>query len=68
MNFYKFLDSLRNIMRKDRGVTGDAQRIEQLSWIFFLKIFDDIENENVLILIDSFELLSAMKTFVGLRF
>jgi type I restriction enzyme M protein len=50
MNFYKFLDSLRNIMRKDRGVTGDAQRIEQLSWIFFLKIFDDIENENVLIL------------------
>jgi type I restriction enzyme M protein len=32
-------------MRKDAGVSGDAQRIEQLGWMFFLKIFDDREYE-----------------------
>ena len=33
-------------MRKDAGVSGDAQRIEQLGWIFFLKIFSDKELES----------------------
>jgi len=28
-------------MRKDAGVDGDAQRISQLGWMIFLKIFDD---------------------------
>ena len=28
-------------MRKDVGVDGDAQRISQLVWLLFLKIFDD---------------------------
>ena len=28
-------------MRKDAGTYGDAQRLEQLGWMFFLKIFDD---------------------------
>jgi type I restriction enzyme M protein len=32
-------------MRKDVGVDGDAQRISQLVWMFFLKIFDDREDE-----------------------
>lgn len=36
-------------MRKDVGVDGDAQRIGQLVWMFFLKIFDDREQELALI-------------------
>ena len=36
-------------MRKDAGVSGDAQRIEQLGWIFFLKIFSDKELENQIV-------------------
>nr|WP_292840292.1 hypothetical protein [Nostoc sp. NMS8] len=32
-------------MRKDAGVDGDAQRISQLVWMIFLKIFDDREAE-----------------------
>lgn len=36
-------------MRKDVGVDGDAQRISQLVWMFFLKIFDDREDELELI-------------------
>ena len=27
-------------MRKDAGVNGDAQRIEQMVWMFFLKVYD----------------------------
>ena len=37
--------SVQNIMRKDAGTYGDAQRLEQLGWMFFLKIFDDREKE-----------------------
>jgi type I restriction enzyme M protein len=36
-------------MRKDAGTYGDAQRLEQLGWMFFLKIFDDREAELELI-------------------
>ena len=32
-------------MRNDAGVNGDAQRIEQMSWIFFLKAYDSKEEE-----------------------
>jgi len=32
-------------MRKDAGVNGDAQRIEQMAWLLLLKIFDDREQE-----------------------
>lgn len=35
-------------MRKDAGVDGDAQRISQLGWMLFLKIFDDYEAEQEL--------------------
>lgn len=37
--------SIQDIMRQDAGVDGDAQRISQLTWLFFLKIFDAKEEE-----------------------
>lgn len=37
--------TLQNIMRNDAGVNGDAQRIEQMTWLFFLKIYDAKEQE-----------------------
>lgn len=37
--------SIQDIMRKDAGVDGDAQRISQLCWLFFLKIIDDQDQE-----------------------
>ena len=39
------IKSIQDIMRKDVGVDGDAQRISQLVWLLFLKIFDDKEQE-----------------------
>ena len=39
------IKSIQDIMRKDVGVDGDAQRISQLVWMFFLKIYDDRETE-----------------------
>lgn len=39
------IKSIQDIMRKDVGVDGDAQRISQLVWMFFLKIYDDREAE-----------------------
>lgn len=39
------IKSIQDLMRKDVGVDGDAQRISQLVWMFFLKIFDDRESE-----------------------
>ncbi len=35
-----FVKSIQNVMRNDSGVNGDAQRIEQIVWILFLKIYD----------------------------
>ena len=37
--------SVRDIMRKDAGVDGDAQRISQMVWMIFLKVFDSMEKE-----------------------
>ena len=39
------IKSIQDIMRKDAGVDGDAQRIGQIAWMLFLKIFDDQEQE-----------------------
>ena len=39
----------RDIMRKDAGLSTDVDRIPQLSWILFLKAFDDLEKERVLL-------------------
>jgi type I restriction enzyme M protein len=48
-NVSGIIKSIQDIMRKDVGVDGDAQRISQLVWMFFLKIFDDREAELELI-------------------
>src|ERR1700712_4000767 len=37
--------SIQDVMRQDVGVDGDAQRISQLTWMFFLKIIDDQDPE-----------------------
>lgn len=39
------IKSIQDIMRKDAGIDGDAQRLGQLSWLLFLKIFDAQEEE-----------------------
>ncbi|TSE14059.1 SAM-dependent DNA methyltransferase [Mesorhizobium intechi] len=44
-NISGVIKSIQDIMRKDVGVDGDAQRIGQLVWMFFLKIYDDRESE-----------------------
>jgi type I restriction enzyme M protein len=44
-NISGIIKSIQDIMRKDVGVDGDAQRISQLVWMFFLKIYDDREAE-----------------------
>jgi type I restriction enzyme M protein len=44
-NISGIIKSIQDIMRKDVGVDGDAQRIGQLVWMFFLKIYDDREAE-----------------------
>lgn len=44
-NVSGIIKSIQDIMRKDVGVDGDAQRISQLVWMFFLKIYDDREGE-----------------------
>lgn len=43
MSIETLIKNIRNIMRKDAGVAGDAQRIEQLTWMLFIKLFDDQE-------------------------
>ena len=45
MSISSTIKSTQDIMRKDVGVDGDAQRLSQLVWMLFLKIFDDRETE-----------------------
>ena len=45
MSITTLVKSVQDIMRKDVGIDGDAQRINQMSWMLFLKIFDDKEQE-----------------------
>nr|WP_319495232.1 class I SAM-dependent DNA methyltransferase [uncultured Desulfobacter sp.] len=45
MSLTTLVKSIQDIMRKDVGVDGDAQRISQMVWLIFLKIFDDKEQE-----------------------
>jgi type I restriction enzyme M protein len=49
MSLATSIRSIQDIMRKDVGVDGDAQRIGQLVWLLFLKIWDDRERELELI-------------------
>ena len=45
MALSRLVKPIQDIMRKDVGVDGDAQRIGQLCWMFFLKIIDDQDQE-----------------------
>jgi type I restriction enzyme M protein len=45
MNLSSTIKSIQDIMRKDDGVDGDAQRLGQLTWLLFLKVFDQREEE-----------------------
>ena len=45
MSISTVIKSIQDIMRKDAGVDGDAQRLGQMSWLLFLKIFDAQEEE-----------------------
>jgi type I restriction enzyme M protein len=45
MSLSATIKSIQDIMRKDVGVDGDAQRVSQLVWLLFLKIFDAHEEE-----------------------
>lgn len=44
-NLKGIIDGIRKIMWQDTGLNGDAQRIEQLGWMLFLKIFSDKDKE-----------------------
>lgn len=37
------IDSARKIMRKDKGLNGDLDRLPMLTWIMFLKLLDDMD-------------------------
>lgn len=43
MSLTNFVKRLQDIMRNDAGINGDAQRIEQIVWILFLKVYDTKE-------------------------
>lgn len=45
MTISNVIKSIQDIMRMDRGVDGDAQRISQLVWMLFLKVYDYKESE-----------------------
>ncbi|MHB9132348.1 MAG: type I restriction-modification system subunit M [Armatimonadota bacterium] len=45
MSVRNTVKSIQGIMRQDSGVDGDAQRISQLCWMFFLKIIDDQDQQ-----------------------
>lgn len=45
MSLGNFVKRLQDIMRNDAGINGDAQRIEQMVWILFLKIYDAKEED-----------------------
>ncbi|MFA7191758.1 MAG: class I SAM-dependent DNA methyltransferase [Candidatus Paceibacterota bacterium] len=49
MAIQSIIKNIQDIMRKDAGVDGDAQRLSQLVWLLFLKIFDDKEKEYELV-------------------
>jgi type I restriction enzyme M protein len=45
MSVRTLVKSIQDVMRQDTGVDGDAQRISQLCWMFFLKIIGDQDKE-----------------------
>lgn len=45
MSLNNIVKRLQDIMRNDAGINGDAQRIEQMTWLLFLKVYDAKEEE-----------------------
>ena len=45
MSARAIIKSIQDTMRQDVGVDGDAQRLSQLCWMFFLKIIDDQDQQ-----------------------
>jgi type I restriction enzyme M protein len=45
MSLGNFVKNIQNIMRGDSGINGDAQRIEQMTWLLFLKVYDAKEED-----------------------
>jgi type I restriction enzyme M protein len=45
MSISTIVKSIQDIMRKDAGVDGDAQRLGQMAWLLFLRIFDEQEQD-----------------------
>jgi type I restriction enzyme M protein len=45
MSLHNFVKRLQDVMRNDAGINGDAQRIEQMVWILFLKVYNAKEEE-----------------------
>ena len=44
-NLSSFVKRIRDIMRNDAGINGDAQRIEQIAWMLFLNVYDAKEQD-----------------------
>ena len=44
-NVSSFVKRIRDVMRNDAGINGDAQRIEQMVWMLFLKVYDAKEDD-----------------------
>ena len=44
-NLSSFVKRIRDVMRNDAGINGDAQRIEQIAWMLFLKVYDTKEED-----------------------
>lgn len=44
-NLTGFVKRIRDVMRNDAGINGDAQRIEQIAWMLFLKVYDSKEDD-----------------------
>ena len=45
MSIGNFVKTIQNVMRGDSGINGDAQRIEQMTWLLFLKVYDAKEED-----------------------
>ncbi|MDD3034891.1 MAG: class I SAM-dependent DNA methyltransferase [Bacteroidales bacterium] len=45
MSLGSFVKTIQNIMRGDSGINGDAQRVEQMTWTLFLKVYDAKEED-----------------------
>src|SRR5574344_1944795 len=44
-NLSSFIKRIRDVMRNDAGINGDTQRIEQIAWMLFLKVYDAKEED-----------------------